>query len=115
MDSKVCKEQELSNAGSMTTLLSSPANNNLDINPAAKVSLDLCVCLWHKLGKHTRRKRITQNKGCALRGTEFVIALSLQATGCKTSKKSSQVLTSVIPNLVQLSAPLTYVQELIID
>ena len=83
MDSKACKEQELNDAGSMTTLLSSPANNNLDINPAAKVSLDLCVCLWHKLGKRTRRKRITQNKGCALRGTEFVIALSRRQQGVK--------------------------------
>lgn len=77
MYSKLCKEQEVNATGSITTLLSSLANNNIEINPAVKVSLDLSVCLWHKLGKHTNRKRITQNKVCALRGTEFVIALSL--------------------------------------
>lgn len=35
--------------------------------------------------------------------------------GVETSKKSSQFLTSVIPNLEQLSASLIYVQGLIID
>lgn len=115
MYSKLCREQELNDARLITTLLSSLANNNIEIITAGKVSLDIFVCLWHKLGKHTSRKKITQNKVYALGGTEFVITLSLQATGCETSKKSSQFLTSVISNLEQLSASLTYVQGLIID
>lgn len=41
MYSKLCKEQELKDAGSITTLLSSLANNYIEINPAVKVSLDL--------------------------------------------------------------------------
>lgn len=115
MYSKLCREQELNDARLITTLLSSLANNNIEINPAVKVSLDVFVCLWHKSGKHTSRKKITQNKVCALGGKEFVIPLSLQATECETSKKSGQFLTSVIPNLEQLSASLTYVRGLIID
>lgn len=115
MYSKLCREEELNDTRLITTLLSSLASNDIEINPAVKVSLDVFVCLWHKLRKHTRRKKITQNKVCALEGTEFVITLSLQATGCETSKKSSQFLTSVIPNLEQLNASLTYVQGLIID
>lgn len=81
--------------------MSSLANNNIEINPAVKVSLVVFVCFWHKLGKDKSTKKVTQNKVCALEGTEFVITLSLQATGCKTSKKSSQFLTSVISNLKQ--------------
>lgn len=115
MSSKFCREQELNDERLITILLSPLVNNNIEINPAVKASLDVFVCLWHKLGKHTRRKKITENKVCALGGTELVITLSLQATGCETNKKSGWFLTSVIPNLEQLSTPLTYVQGLVID
>lgn len=115
MYSKLCREQELNDGRLITTLLLFLANNNIELNPAVKASLDVFICLWHKLGKHISRKKTAQNKVYALGGIEFVITLSLQAIGCETSKKSSRFLTSVIPNLEQLSASLTYVQGLIID
>lgn len=45
MYSKLCKGQELNDAGSITTLLSSLANNNIEISPAVNVTLDLCLPL----------------------------------------------------------------------
>lgn len=59
MYSKFCREQGWDDTRLITSLLSSLANINMEINPAVKVSLDVFVCLWHKLGKHTSRKRIT--------------------------------------------------------